>query len=123
MRSPSFEELARRKTRGETGVDFYGRLMHANPAFWKYYLYLFTEAADVDGQAFFRDENRLCIHAYRKQVDGIERTGDLAWTYNERLLRRGPDTPFDPSHPRWASFEWAPPLDEDPDPEVESGFR
>ena len=104
-------------------MHFYGRLVHPNPAFWKYYFYLFTEEANLDGQAFFRDENRLCIHAYRKQVDRIERTGDLAWEYNERLPRRGPDTPFDPSHPRSESFEWAPPLEEDSDPEIEGGFR
>jgi hypothetical protein len=115
--------MARQKARGETGVHFYGRLLHPNPAFWKYYFYLFTEGADVDGQAFFRDEARLCIHAYKKQVDRIEDAGALAWAYNERIPRSGPNTPFDESHPRWESSEWALPLDEDPDPEVEGGFR
>lgn len=123
MRTPSFEELARKKARGETCMHFYGRLVHPNPAFWKYYFYPFTEEADLDGQAFFQGENRLCIHAYRQQVDRIKRTGDLAWVYNERLPRQGPDTPFDENHKRWENAEWAPPLDEDPDPEVEGGFR
>jgi len=123
MQSPSFEKLAQRKDLGVTGVRFYGRLMHPNPAFWKYYFYLFTDEADVDGQAFFRDENWLCVHAYRKQVDRINRAGDLAWAYNERHPRRGPDTPFDENHPRWKNAEWAPTLNEDPDPEVEDGHR
>ena len=55
-----------------------------------------------------------------KQMDAIRVADDYALGFIERLPRRG-DTPFDPDHPRWVDEEWAPPLDEDPDPPVTHG--
>ena len=59
----------------------------------------------------------------RKRHEALKAEFVVAIGLTERLPRRGPDTPFDPEHPRWADAEWAPPLDEDPDPEVPGGFR
>jgi len=123
MPAPSHERLRREKERGRSGVYFSGRFVHPRPEFYKYYFYLFTEDSPQEGRAFFNKDNRLCIAAYQKRCREIEASGGLAYAYNERHPRRGDATPFDESHPKWDGVEWAPPLEEDPDPAVEGGFR
>ena len=115
--------LRRAKAQGDTGISFYGSFLHPNPAFYKYYFYLFTEESVHEGKDFFCPENRLCIAEYERRSQEIRDAGDLAYAYNSRHPRRGEATPFDPSHPKWADAEWAPPLSEDPDPAVEGGYR
>ena len=123
MQLPSFARLRLHKKMGSTGVGFQGGFIHPRPEFYKYYFYLFTEDFREEGKAFFRKENRLCFHEYLKRKAEIYERGDLGWSYNVRLPRRGPATPFDENHPRWKDAEWAPPLDEDPDPPVKGGHR
>ena len=123
MLQPYFDVIRRRKARGRRGISYFGRFLHPNPKLWKYYFYFFTEDAEREGDTFFCEENRLSIAAYDKRVKTFDREEDLAFVYNRRHPRRGPDTPFDESHKRWEGVEWAPPFDEDPDPEVEDGFR
>jgi hypothetical protein len=123
MLQPHFEVIQREKARGKRGVSYYGRFLHPNPKFWKYYFYFFTDAAEKEGEDFFCVENRLCISSYKKRVATFDREEDLAFVYNQRHPRRGSETPFDESHERWEDVEWAPPLNEDPDPKVEEGFR
>jgi hypothetical protein len=123
MTVPTFKQLREEREAGLRGIRFQGRFLHPNPAFYKYYFYLFSEEANTEGSAFFSVENRLCIHTYRQRADAFPSESDLAFAYNERLPRRGPETPFDEDHPRWEGQEWAPPLAEDPDPVVKSGYR
>jgi hypothetical protein len=123
MTEPTFERLREEKKAGRTGIHFQGRFLHPNPDFYKYYFYLFTEHASTEGSAFFSVENRLCIHVYRQRCEAFSSEVDLAFAYNERLPRCGPETPFDEDHPRWKGKEWAPPLANDPDPAVKSGHR
>jgi hypothetical protein len=123
MTEPTFERLREEKEAGLTGIHFQGRFLHPNPAFYKYYFYFFTEDIGAEGDAFFSVENRLCIHAYRQRCEAFPSETDLAFAYNERLPRRGPETPFDDDHARWDGQEWAPPLADDPDPAVKGGYR
>ena len=123
MLQPYFDVIRRRKARGRRGISYFGRFLHPNPKLWKYYFYFFTEDAEREGEDFFCKDNRLCIADYKKRVTTFDQEEDLAFVYNRRHPRRGPDTPFDESHERWEGVEWAPPFDEDPDPEVEDGFR
>ena len=123
MRLPSFARFRREKAWRAKGLKFQGSFIHPRPEFYKYYFYVFTEDSPEEGRAFFRKENRLCIHDYLERKAEINARKGLAWVYNVRLPRRGPATPFDENHPRWKDAEWAPPLDEDPDPPVEGGHR
>lgn len=123
MTEPTFERLREEKEAGLRGIRFQGRFLHPNPAFYKYYFYLFSEEASTEGRAFFSVENRLCIHAYRQRCEAFPSETDLAFAYNERLPRRGPEIPFDEDHPRWEGQEWAPPLADDLDPVVKSVHR
>jgi len=123
MPTPSYERIRSQKERGQTGIRFSGRFLHPRPEFYKYYFYLFTEDSPQEGRAFFNKENRMCIATYRKRCREIEASGGLAYAYNERHPRRGNATPFDESHPKWDDVEWAPPLEDDPDPPVDGGFR
>jgi len=123
MRLPSFAQFRQEKKWWKTGFAFQGYWVHRNPEFYKYYFYVFTEDSPEEGRAFFRKENRLCIHDYLERKAEINARKGLAWVYNVRLPRRGPATPFDENHPRWKDAEWAPPLDEDPDPPVKGGHR
>lgn len=123
MSAPRYDKIRRDKERGGTGVRFFGRFLHPNPQFYKYYFYLFTVDSPQEGKAFFNRANRLSIAEYEQRCREIEDTGDLAYAYNRRLPRRGDATPFDEDHPKWEDAEWAPPLKEDPDPPVENGHR
>jgi len=123
MRLPSFARFRREKAWRAKGLKFQGSFIHPRPEFYKYYFYVFTEDSPEEGRAFFRKENRLCIHDYLERKAEINARKGLAWVYNVRLPRRGPATPFDENHPRWKDAEWAPPLDEDPDPPVKGGHR
>lgn len=123
MSRPRYEQIRKRKEDGETGIYFEGSFLHPRPEFYKYYFYLFTEDSPQEGKDFFNKENRMCVAEYRKRCKEIKQAGDLAYAYNTRHPRRGDATPFDESHPRWENVEWAPPLDEDPDPAVEGGHR
>ena len=116
--------LQRTKSYGDTGIVFWQlRGVHPVPEFYKHYSYIFTEAATAEGEAFIATANRHCEYTMRKRHEALKAAGEVAIGLTERLPRRGPDTPFDPKHPRWADAEWAPPLGEDPDPEVPGGFR
>lgn len=109
---------------GDTGIVFWQlRCVHPVPEFYKHYFYIFTQAAAAEGEAFLATANRHCEYTMRKRHEALKATGEVAIGLTERLPRRGPDTPFDPEHPRWADAEWAPPLGDDPDPEVPGGFR
>jgi hypothetical protein len=123
MMRPQFENLDRARTSGDGGPKYYGRFIHPNPEFWKYYFYVFTPDAEVEGDAFFCDANRLCIHQYQRRAAELKSSGKVGLVYNERLPRRGPETPSDEDHERWSDAEWAPPLDKDLDPPVERGHR
>ena len=123
MLQPYFEIIERHKARGSTGAWLLARHVHPRPEFWKYYFYFFTTDAEREGDEFFRPENRLCISDYEHRLSEFNHDEEVAFVYNERLPRRGPDTPFDERHHRWEDFEWAPPLDKDPDPAIEGGYR
>ena len=124
MRIPSFERLQREAENRETGVTHQGHALHPNPKLYKYYHHLFTLDAEVEGRDFLCEANRLCTYEYQRQVETLGQQEKPGWGYTlVRLPRRGDDAPFDESHPRWSSAEWAPPLDDDPDPSIPSGHR
>lgn len=123
MPRPRYACLRRDKESGHTGVHFFGTFLHPRPEFYKYYFYLFTEDSPQEGRAFFNKDNRMCVAAYQKRCEEIKASGDLAYAYNRRHPRRGEATPFDEDHPKWENVEWAPPLEDDPDPPLKNGHR
>ena len=127
LHTPSFathEQLQMARELDYTGIVFWwGMGIHPVPAFYKHYVYLFTEDATAEAEAFLATARRHSAHEAFQRHKALKAAGEVAVGLTERLPRRGPDTPFDPEHPRWADAEWAPPLDEDPDPEVRGGFR
>lgn len=117
MIPPLYRRLRRDKAEGESGVYCFGPRIHSRPEFYKYYFYVFTEDSPQEGRAFLNNkDNRLCLADYAKREQEIRDTGDLAYVYRRQFPRRGDATPFVETHPKWKDAEWAPPLDEDPDP-------
>lgn len=123
MREPNFEQLKKEIEKGEKRSSGYASGVHPNPYYWKYYYWVFHEGAACDGWAFLEPEYRLPIGIAWPLINDIRANGGICWIYNQRLPRKDPlRTPFDPAHPRWNDFEWAPAFEDDNDP-LYQGFK
>ena len=117
MREPCFKRLKQDIERGEKGSWSYASRMHPNPYFWKYSWWVFHEGSPCDGWQFLQPEHRLPTGIALPLARDIRERGGLCLVYNRRLPRLDPvRSPFDPAHPRWIDYEWAPAFEDDTDP-------
>ena len=122
MIRPTFEFLREHLQRDGPGILQCSPLGHPIPRFNKTYYRVFSWDAEEEGAAFLRNPRwRLCEAEFLDRMTRVDRETAVVMLYGERLPRIG--SPLDPDHERWRNREWAPALDDDPDPEVDGGFR
>lgn len=122
MKKPTFANLERDQAVHPDGaIYFYGSRVHPNPRWYKYYWRVFSLESEVEEEGFFRLAPRLCTYDAFKYAKMIKQAGGVCYLYNERLPRKGPDTPFDVNAVRWEGTEWAMPYDDDLDPVATDG--
>src|SRR6185369_5408893 len=115
MKIPSFCELIEEPHGGSRS---YAMHMHPDPHYYMYRWWVFWRGSPCDGREFLSDTYSLCT------ADAMALLGQLAsenegyWIYNKALPRNEPGTtPFDRTSAKWLGKTFAPPLDQDPNPE------
>lgn len=117
MLSPSKKKL--RRTPGEWWST---SPLHPEPRLYKHYWQLFTLDSPWEGDTFFDQAPVLCTAACFARLAQLKAAGQSCIVYGYKRPRRFPGMPFDPNHEKWRQVEWAPALEDDPDPEW-NGFR
>jgi len=93
----------------------YATNVNPNPRLWKYQWQVFHRGTP-QGRAFFSTQ-KLSTHAAMTLIRELVEKDEGYLIYNSRQPRSGKDTPFDPTHERWANCTSALPYKDDDDPE------
>lgn len=118
---PTHKSLELQNERRKKG-GFFGRFLHPNPYFYKYYWWVFHSDSPIEGWAFITEEYRICSADAKQLTDELEAANKPYWIYNDRLPRLDPvHTPFDRYSAKWIDDEWAPSFDADSDRPVQWG--
>lgn len=113
MRAPD-KAMLQRCTVG--GVS-YALCLHPNPRFYKHHWQVFTKDSPWEGEEFMQRSPRLSTAACMQRLAELELTGEPYVLYGGKRPRRFDGMPFDPKVARWQGADWAPPLEDDSDPE------
>lgn len=112
----------RRVDKKASGWWMYASRIHPRPEFYKYDWWIFWAGAPVDGdELIFNEQYMMSTSDALALRDRLSKMGEVYFLYNRKRPRLDPANPFDPSAERWEGVEWAPPLADDPDPEVTRG--
>lgn len=95
----------------------YASALHPIPAFYKHHWQIFTLDSPWEGQEFFDKAPRLSTAICMQCLEELNDRQLLYILYGSKRPRRFEAMPFDPASARWRHVEWAPPFENDPDPE------
>jgi hypothetical protein len=112
MKRPSKDFL-----RSEGGFSSCAADLHPVQAFYKHHWRIFTLDSKWDGWEFLEKEPWLSTAACMQRLQELESKGEPYILYGGKRPRRFAAMPFDPESARWRNADWAPALEDDPDPE------
>lgn len=106
-----------KKTLQARGQSYsYASGLHPVPAFYKHHWQIFTLDAPWEGDEFLAKAPRLSTAACMQRLEELQARRALYILYGGKRPRRFDGMPFDPRSDRWRHADWAPALDDDPDP-------
>ena len=94
----------------------YASGLHTNSQLYKHIWQIFTLDSKLEGEDFLEHGPRLSTAACMAKLQEIKTLKDLYILYGSKRPRRFPGMPFDPNNKQWHGVQWAPALQDDPDP-------
>ena len=120
MWKPSFDMVEREGPLNRCGGVWQTTPPPYHPHLRKYYWWVFHRGSPCEGPEFLTKPYRLNGLEAHRLIDALRAAGETCCVYCDWIPRR--HKLFDPDAARWKGMEWAPAIEDDPDPEYR-GFK